>query len=166
MFPGTDLEDELPTPVGSPSPDEDKSVPLSMSSGVDLELVRALLEVGVLPAMVTPIVDPEVGSAMTPAGYPVPPIPELSVMVSVPLRVASPAGPAEGSPARIESLLGQVSPPGAVAQAPMSPVLQSTPDVSPPSDLAPMDQYLPWSVSQPVGETAASLLPPFCDLTQ
>ena len=58
--PGTDLEDELPTPVGSPSPDVDKSVPLSTSSGVDLELARALLEVGVLPAMVTPIVDPEV----------------------------------------------------------------------------------------------------------
>ena len=65
MDPGTDLEDELPTPVGSPSPDVDKSVPLSTSSGVDLELARALLEVGVLPAIVTPIVDPEVGSCWT-----------------------------------------------------------------------------------------------------
>ena len=94
--PGTDLEDELPTPVDSPLPDLDKSVPLSTSSGVDLELVRALLEVGVLPAMVMPIVDPEVGSSMTPAGYPVPPIPELSVMVSVPLKITSLAGPAGG----------------------------------------------------------------------
>ena len=60
--PGTDLEDELPTPVGLPSPDVDKYVPLSTSSGMNLELARALLEVGVLPAMVTPIVNPEVGS--------------------------------------------------------------------------------------------------------
>ena len=56
--PGTDLEDERPTSVSSPSPVVDKSVPLSASSGVDLELVRVLLEVGVLPVMVTPIVDP------------------------------------------------------------------------------------------------------------
>ena len=32
-----------------------------------------------------------------------------------------------------------MSPPGSVAQAPTSPVLRSTPDVSPPSGLAPMD---------------------------
>ena len=67
--PGTDLEDERPTPVGSPSSAVDESVPLSAASGVDLELARSLLEVGVLPAMVTPIGDPEVGSSMTPATY-------------------------------------------------------------------------------------------------
>ena len=33
---------------------------------------------------------------MTPAGYPVPPIPDLSVVMSDPLDVASPARPAEG----------------------------------------------------------------------
>ena len=161
--PGTDLGDELLTAVGSPSLAVDKSVPLSMSLGVDLELARAFLEVGVLPAMVTPIVDPEVRSSMAPAGYPVPLIPELSVVVSIPLGVTSPAGPAGGSPARNESLLGQVSPPGSVAQAvpfPTSPVLRSTPDVSPPSGLVPMDQCLPWSVSLPVGETADSPLLP------
>ena len=129
-------------------------MPPSTSSGVDLELVRALLEVGVLLVMVTPIVDPEVGSSMTPAEYPVPLIPELSVVDSVPLDVASPAGPAVGSPARNESLLCQVSPPGSVVQAvpsPMSPVVRSTPDVNPSSGLAAMDQYLPWSASLPVG---------------
>ena len=94
--PGTDIEDERSTPVGSPSPDIDKSVPLSTSSGVEMELARVLLEVGVLPVMVTPILDLEVGSSMTPAEYPVPPIPELLVMVSVPLEVASPARPAAG----------------------------------------------------------------------
>ena len=93
--PGTDLEDERPTPVGLPSPGVDKSVSLSTTSGMDLELARALQE-GVLPVMVTPIVDPEVGSSMTPAEYPDPPIP----VASVPLEVASPASLAEGSPAR------------------------------------------------------------------
>ena len=37
---GTDLEDELPTPYGSPSTDAIQPV-------VDLEMVRVLLEVGV-----------------------------------------------------------------------------------------------------------------------
>ena len=37
--PGTDLEDERPTPVGSPSPGIDESVPLSATSGVDLDLL-------------------------------------------------------------------------------------------------------------------------------
>ena len=89
------------TPVGSPSPVVDRAVPLSALSGVDLELTRVLLEVGVLPVMVTPIVDPEGESSMTPY----PPIPELSVVVSDPLEAASPARPAGGSPARKESLL-------------------------------------------------------------
>ena len=47
-------------------------MPLSAPSGVDMELAHVFLEVGVLPAMVTPVVDPEGGSAMTPARYPVP----------------------------------------------------------------------------------------------
>ena len=94
--PGTDLDDEMPTPVGSNSTDDSKPVPGFTSSGVDLELARALLEIGVLPAMVTPIVDPEVGYSMPPAEYPVPPIPELSVVDSVPLGVALPARPTGG----------------------------------------------------------------------
>ena len=65
--PGTDVEDERPTPVGSPSPAFDGTVPLSAPSGVDMELAHVFLEVGVLPAMVTPVVEPEGESAMTPA---------------------------------------------------------------------------------------------------
>ena len=59
----TDMEDELPTPDDSPSM-------RGLSSGVrpappdviDLELEKALLNVSILPVMVTPIVDPVVGS--------------------------------------------------------------------------------------------------------
>ena len=72
MDPGTDLEDELPRLVGSQSSAVDESMPLSMTSGVDLEVARALLELGVLPAIVTPIVDPAVGFSMTPVTYHVP----------------------------------------------------------------------------------------------
>ena len=96
--------------------------------------MHVFLEIGVLPAMVTPVVEPEGESAMTPAKYPVPPIPELSLVVSDPLEAVSPAGPPVGSPARDESLLAQISPSGSVAQAfssPKSTVLRSTPDDSP-----------------------------------
>ena len=150
MDPGTDLEDERPTPVGSPSPDIDKSVPLSTSSGVDLELTCALLEVGVLPVMVTPIVDPEVGCSMTPAEYHVPPIPELSVVGSVPLEVASPAGLAGGVQLRTSPYCARyrlLVPVEQAVPSRTSPVLRSTPDVGPPSSLAAMDQCLPWTAS-------------------
>ena len=87
---GTDMEDELPTPDGSPSTDASMPVLGPTSPGVDLQLARALLELGVLPAMVTPIVDPVVGTSATPALYPVPPIPVLSAVDSAPVLVASP----------------------------------------------------------------------------
>ena len=132
MDPGTDVEDERSTPVGSPSPVMDGTVPLPVPSGVDMELAQIFLEVGVLPAMVTPVVEPEGESAMTPASYPVPPIPELSVMVTDTLEAASPAGLAVGSPATDESLLAQISPSGSVVQAVSSPKL-------PVLRLAPMD---------------------------
>ena len=73
--PGTDLEDERPLPLGSPLAAVDEYMPLSPTSGVDVEVARALLEVGVLPAMVTPIVYPAVGFSISPATYPVPRFP-------------------------------------------------------------------------------------------
>ena len=117
--PGTDLEEEWPTPVGSPLSAVDECMPLSM----------------------------------TPETYPVPLVPMVSFGDSVPLEVAPPAGPAVGSPARSEALLHQVS-------SPSSPVLRPTTDVSPPSDLAAMDQELPWSASLPFGFSADSPLLP------
>ena len=70
---GTDLEDELFTLDGSPSTDAVKpgkvvlpEVRPAPRGGIDLELVKALLEVSILPMMVTPIVDPVVESSGTP----------------------------------------------------------------------------------------------------
>ena len=71
-FLGTDLEDELPTPDGSLSTGAAQPEVGPAPRGVDLELVQALLEVGVLPSMGTPIVDPVVEPAVTPALHPVP----------------------------------------------------------------------------------------------
>ena len=107
---GTDLEDELPAPDGSPSTDAAQPEVGPAPQGVDLELARALLELGVLPSMVTPIVDPIVKPAVTPALYPVPPIPVLAVADQVPVLVASPLRPVGGGPDLDQSRSHLVSP--------------------------------------------------------
>ena len=115
---------------------------------MDVEVTRALLEVGVLPAMVTPIVDPAVGFSMSPATYPVPPVPMMSIGNSIPLEVAPPADLAVGSPARSEIPLRRVASLASVASSrlpPSSSVLRPAPDVDPPSALAAIEQELPWS---------------------
>ena len=101
---------------------------------------------------------------MTPARYPVPPIPHSSVVMADPLEVTSPAGPAGESPAGDKSLLVQMSSSGSVAQASVSPTspTMSTPEVGPSSNAAAMDQYLPWNGSL-VGESADCPLLPLSD---
>ena len=123
--PGTGLEDEMPTRVGSPSTDDSKPVPGSMSSGVDLELALALLEIGVLPASDSGVVGGGFGS---PGGG---------------------SSCSTGSGGVVEAVPSQTSP-----------VLRSTEVDSPPSGVAAMDQYLPWSASLVVGETTDSPLLP------
>ena len=53
--PGTDFEDELPTSVTV----DHGAAPLSTQADVDVELGRVFEDVGTLPAMVTPVSDPE-----------------------------------------------------------------------------------------------------------
>ena len=137
-------------------------MPLSLTSGIDMEVARALLEVGVLPAMVTPIVDPAVGFSLTPATYPVPPVPMMSVGDSLPLEVAPPAGLAVGSPAWSKIPLRLVSPPSSVTSSGLPPslsVLRPMPGVGPPSSLAAGDQELPWIASLPLELSTSTLLP-------
>ena len=151
--PGMDLEDEWPTPVGSPMPAVDEGMPLSPTSGVDVEVVQALLEVGVLLAMVTPIVDPAVGFPLSPATNTVPPLPVMSVRDSLSPEVAPPVGLAMGSPARSEILLHLVSPPASVASPglpPSSSASRPAPDDGPSSSLAAAEQEFPWSTSLPL----------------
>ena len=110
-FSGTDLEDELPTPDGSPSTGAAQPEVGPAPRGIDLELAPVLLEVGVFPSMVTPIVGHVVEPAVTLALYPVPPIPVLAVADPVPVLVASPLRPVGGSPDLDQSRSHLVSPP-------------------------------------------------------
>ena len=131
------------------------------TSGVEVDVPRALLEVEVLPAMVTPIVHPAVGFSMSPATYPVPPVPMIGN--SILLEVAPPADLAVGSPARNEIPLRRVASPASVASSglpPSSSVLCPAPDVNPPSGLAAIEQELPWSASLPLGLSVVSPLLP------
>ena len=159
----TDLEDERPTLVGSPVAAIDEGMPLSPTSAIDVEVARALLEVGVLPAMVTPIVDPAVGFSLSPATYPVPPVPLMLVEDSLPPEVAAPVGLAVGSPARSEIPLHLVSPPASVASSglpPSSSASRPAPGVGPPSSLAVAEQEFPWSTSLQLELSAESIILP------
>ena len=82
--PGTDLEDEWPTPDDSPSVSASGPEGVSLlgvrpalPDAINLELEKALLDVSVLPVMVTPLVDPVVRSQEAPSSYPEPPLPGM-----------------------------------------------------------------------------------------
>ena len=91
--PGTDLEDELSIPASPPAADEHGVVPLSMQADVDSELEQVFGDVGSLPTMVTPVCDLDGGLRVTPAECPVIEPPVVSVVVTQPSMVYSPAGP-------------------------------------------------------------------------
>ena len=150
---GTDLEDEMPTPDDSPG-----SVAVSAAGavvpqvfpaargGFDLELAKALLDVSVVPMMITPIVDPVVDSMVSPAAYPEPPLPVVLVDVPVPVAESSPWQGVADSPVRECSPLFHASPVGSgygPIPSPMSPSSQITDGHGPPLRMATMDQYLP-----------------------
>ena len=103
--------------------------PLSAQADVDIELCQVFQDVGALPEMVTPIGDPEGGGGfvVTPVRYPVPPIPDSSVVMAEPLEVTSPAGPTGEGPAIPRSSTGSVV---RSLVSPTSPVM-STPQGSP-----------------------------------
>ena len=139
-----------------PSTDASQLVLGPTSPGVDLELVRALLELGVLQAMVTPIVEPG-GGDIRDASV----VPRASDSGVVDGGLGSCVGglsyfPGGGS-VRDQSLSCQVSPPVSVSEPTpslISPSLRSEDVARSPSGLAPMDQYLPRRAS--LGESTDS----------
>ena len=114
--------------------------------------------------MVTPFMDPVVESSVTPALYPVPPIPVLSVNEQVPVLesvndqvpVSSSIREVAGSPVLDNSPSYQASPTGSVSgpiTSLISPSLQTDDVARPLSGLSPMDQYLPRDSSLLLGES-------------
>ena len=129
----------------------------------DLELAKALVDVSILPMMVTPIVDPVVDPMVSAAAYPVPPLPVVLVDEPVPLLEAPPIREVAGSPVRGCSPSFQASPVGSgdgpiPSQISSSLRIADVPGPSPPC-MSQMDQYLP-QIGAPFGGSCRTLL--FC----
>ena len=84
---GTDLEDELLSPDGSPMVISHRVSRLPAQLEEDVDLTQMLAEFGTLPPIVTPIHDPQETRVMPPAEYR-PPEAHADVFVT-------PAGPAD-----------------------------------------------------------------------
>ena len=89
--PGTDVEDELPTPVLSPVqnvapvilPTEAADL-LDRGDGFDLDLARVMLDVSVMPPLISPIEECEVPPSSEAAGYAAPATPALATVIESP----------------------------------------------------------------------------------
>ena len=141
---GTDLEDELSV-VGSAGAVEPEVRP-TPRGGFDIELAKALLDVLVVPMMITPIVDPVVDSMVSPAEYMEPPLPVVLVDIPVPVAESSPLQEVADGPLRECSPSFHAPPVGSVYVPIPSPVSRSSRIVDGhglPPHMATMDQYLP-----------------------
>ena len=116
--------------------------PLPAQAEVDFELAQVLADVGTLPAMVTPVRDPEGELVVTPAEYFVPDVPGDSFGVTRPLVVPSPAGLAGGDAGGSQPSTGSVS---CSAVPPTVPAV-STPEESFVFQAADGNQYQPCSM--------------------
>ena len=135
--PGTNLEDELPTPRPA-------------QAEVDVDLDRVFQDVATLPELATPLCDPEGGGlVVTAAGYPVPAIPSASV-------VMTPAGLADIDHLTTRSSTGSLDGSSAILSLPVV----STPEGGQSSRAAPMDIGHQSSSLSFRGEPAGRTLPP------
>ena len=89
--PGTDVEDELPTPASSPVQCTTPAVmtgesggPLELGDNFDLDLAKVLLDISVMPAMVSPIEDSVVVETTEVAEYAAPEIPTIDTVTESP----------------------------------------------------------------------------------
>ena len=89
--PGTDLEDEMPTPVLSPVqivapviPPAGTAEPFGRGDGFDLDLAKVMLDVSVLPFMISPLEESEVSPPSRAAEYAAPATPALETVLESP----------------------------------------------------------------------------------
>ena len=89
--PGTDVEDELPTPPSSPTqnvvhviPPTETADSLDRGDGFDLDLAKVMLDVSVMPALISPIEECEVLPTSAAAEYAEPETPVLETVIESP----------------------------------------------------------------------------------
>ena len=90
---GTDVEDELPSPVLSPVRIVSPAIspagsddPFGRGEIFDLDLAKVFCDVSVLPSLVTPLVDAEAADSGTVADYAPPAVPPVESVVNSPSR--------------------------------------------------------------------------------
>ena len=81
--PGTDIEDELPAPVLSPVQNVAPDL-LDRGDGFDLDLAKVMLDVSVMPALISPIEECEVPPSSEAAGYAAPATPAVATVIESP----------------------------------------------------------------------------------
>ena len=129
---------------------------LHLPDVLDLELQKALLDVSILPVLVTPIVDPVVGLPDAPCSYPAPPLPVLQNIDQDPIPRMSPLREVADSPIMDVFPSYIESPPGSKYEpvtSRITPSLREDDGFRPPSSLATMDQYLPRDGDLLLGES-------------
>ena len=89
--PGTDVEDEMPAPALSPVQNVAPVIPptetedsLDRGDGFDLDLARVMLDVSVMPALISPIEESEVPPTSKAAEYAAPATPVLETVIESP----------------------------------------------------------------------------------
>ena len=92
--PGTDLEDELPTPVVSPIqnvapviPPAETADPFDWGDGFDLDLAKVMLDVSVMPSLILPLEESEVPPPSRAAEYAAPVTPVVETMFDLPIYI-------------------------------------------------------------------------------
>ena len=86
---GTDVEDEIPTPVSSPIvvpviPPAGTADPYGRGDGFDLDLAKVMCDVSVIPSLITPLEDVEVPLCSMAAEYAAPATPAHKTVLESP----------------------------------------------------------------------------------
>ena len=162
--PGTDVEDELPTPASSPAQCTTHAVmtvepgdPQELGDNFDLDLAKVLLDVSVMPSMISSIKDSIVSPTTEVADYAVPEIPTVEIVTESP-GYAVPEDSdimtswvPKYSPSSMTSTVGWEARPTSTGQpSPYSPPVMATP---PAGCTETLDGFLP-NMPSPLGESS------------
>ena len=164
--PGTDVEDELPTPASSPVQCTTPAVmtgesggPQELRDNFDLNLAKVLLDVSVMTTMVSPIEDSIVIETTEVAEYAAPEIPTVETVTESPgiavpqeSRIVTNWVPRYSPISMTSTVGGEARPMSTVQPSPYLPPVMATP---PPSCTETLDQFLP-NMPSPLGEPSQS----------